>query len=225
MSPIFAITRAHPQLKKTSQIKASKMDFMRKYLIAGLLFWTPIWVTYVVLRFVVNLLDESLALLPAKYQPDQLFGWHIPGLGLAFTIGIIFLTGLLVANLIGARVVELWESLLARIPLIRGIHAASKQVLNAFVQPKSDSFRKVVLVEFPRPGVYAIGFQTANTLSHWPTPEPVIAVFVPTSPNPTSGFLMYVPANQVKLLNISVEEAFKIILSVGVVSQGSGETA
>lgn len=191
---------------------------MRKYLIAGLLFWIPIWITYVVLRFIVDLLDESLALIPDKYQPDHLFGMHIPGLGLIFTIGIILLTGLMVANLIGARLVQLWESLLARIPLIRGIYTASKQVINAFVQPKSGSFRKVVMIEFPRPGVYGIGFQTSNALNNLPTQTESIAVFIPTSPNPTSGFLMFVPKDQVVELNMSVEEAFKIILSVGVVT-------
>ncbi len=190
---------------------------MRKYFLSGLLFWIPIAVTIVVIRFIVELLDQSLALLPERYQPDNLLGFHIPGLGLIFTLVIVFLTGLLVANLLGAKLVYLWEKLLARIPLIRSIHSAAKQLIQAIVQPKDESFRKVVMVEFPRKGAWAIGFQTSQKLSNFSNEEALYAIFVPTTPNPTSGFLIMVAADQMKTLDMSVEEAFKMIISIGVV--------
>lgn len=191
---------------------------MRKYLISGLLFWIPIWVTFVVIRFIFDLLDQSLALIPHKYQPDTLLGFHLPGLGLIFTLLIVFFTGLLAANLIGSRLMSFWERLLARIPLIRSIYSAVKQVLHAFVQPQSKSFRKVVMVEFPRSDSWAIGFQTSSTLNNLPSNKESVAIFIPTSPNPTSGFLLYVSTDQIRELNMSIEEAFKLILSLGVVT-------
>lgn len=191
---------------------------MRKYLISGLLIWIPIWVTYVVIRFIIDLLDESLALLPHRYQPDYLFGVHVPGLGLVFTFIIVFLTGVFAANFIGSRLVHLWERILARIPLIRNVYSAVKQVLNAFVQPKSTSFRKVVMVQFPRENSWAVGFQTSECLNNLPFGKDSIAVFIPTCPNPTSGFLIYVAVDQVTELNLTVEEAFKLIISVGVIT-------
>lgn len=190
---------------------------MRKYFISGLLFWIPILATVVVIRFIVDLLDKSLALLPARYQPDNLLGFHIPGLGLIFTLIIVFVTGLLVANLIGAKLVNLWDKIVAKIPLIRSIHSAAKQLIQTVAQPKDDSFRKVVMIEFPRQGTWAIGFQTSKALHHFPGEEPLFTVFVPTTPNPTSGFLIMATANQIKEVNMTVEEAFKMIVSIGVV--------
>ena len=189
---------------------------MRKYFLAGLLFWIPIWVTYAVIKFLVGLLDQSLALLPSDYQPDQLIGYHLPGLGLLFIFFMVLVTGLSVTNIIGRRAVALWERLLARIPLIRSVYSAVKQVLSAVIQPDSTSFKKVVMVEFPRAGTWAIGFQTSATLNNLPNGQASIAVFIPTAPNPTSGFLMIYPESKVTLLDMTVEEAFKVIVSVGV---------
>ncbi|OGO94592.1 MAG: hypothetical protein A3F10_04180 [Coxiella sp. RIFCSPHIGHO2_12_FULL_42_15] len=191
---------------------------MRKYLISGLLIWIPIWVTFVVIRFIIDLLDQSLALLPHRYQPDNLFGFHIPGLGLLFTLLIVFLTGLFAANFIGSGLVHLWERILAKIPLIRSVYSAVKQMLNAFVQPKSTSFRKVVMVQFPRENSWSIGFQTSERVNNLPSQKESIAVFIPTCPNPTAGFLLYVSTDQVTELNLTVEEAFKLIISVGVIT-------
>lgn len=189
---------------------------MRKYFLAGLIFWIPIWVTYAVIKFLVGLLDQSLALLPSQYQPDQFIGYHLPGLGLLFIFFLVLVTGLSVTNIIGRRAVALWERLLARIPLIRSVYSAVKQVLSAVIQPDSTSFKKVVMVEFPGSGTWAIGFQTSAPLHNLPNGQASIAVFIPTAPNPTSGFLMIYPESEVTVLDMTVEEAFKVIVSVGV---------
>ncbi len=190
---------------------------MRKYFIAGLLVWLPILATYFVIKFLIDLLDNSLALIPNKYQPDQLLGFHIPGLGLIFTLVIIFLTGLLVANILGKRLVELYEKLVAKIPLIRSIHAAVKQVAHTLLQPHERAFRKVLLIEYPRRGVWSVGFLTSTQFTDAPIEEDVVTVFIPTTPNPTSGFLTIVPKHDTIELDISVEEALRMIISVGVV--------
>ncbi len=190
---------------------------MRKYFISGMLFWIPIGVTIVVIRFIVELLDWSLALLPERYQPDQLLGFHIPGLGVIFTLIIVFTTGLLVTNLLGAKLLRLWDKLVSRIPLISSIHSAAKQLIHAITQPKGNSFRRVVLVEFPRKDAWAIGFQTSETLANFCNDQELLAIFVPTTPNPTSGFLIMASTDQIKPLNMSVEEAFKMVISIGVV--------
>lgn len=190
---------------------------LRKYFIAGLLFWIPIWATYVVIRFLVRVLDETLKLLPKDYQPDILIGYHIPGIGVLFTFAIVFITGLMVSNIIGARLLNIWERILSRLPLVRSLHTAVKQLLHTITSPKGESFRKVVMIEFPRTGAWGIGFQTSESLQNMPHGEESIAVFIPTTPNPTSGFLMIVPRTQVTELNMSIEEAFKLIISVGVV--------
>ncbi|WP_423062911.1 DUF502 domain-containing protein [Candidiatus Paracoxiella cheracis] len=189
---------------------------IRRSFIAGLLVWLPILVTYVIIKFIINLFDGTLSLLPHRFQPQQLFGHDIPGIGFLFTIIVIFLTGLLIANFIGNRLVEGWEKLLAKIPLIRSIYMAVKQVTHAFVQPKGESFRKVLLVEYPRKGLWSIGFQTASQFKGIPLEHEMLAVFIPTTPNPTSGFLILAPKEDTIVLSMTVEEAFKVIISLGV---------
>ncbi len=190
---------------------------MRRYFIAGLIVWVPIIITFVVIRFIIRLLDRTLSLLPAQYQPDQLFGIHIPGLGLIFTLLILLLTGLLVTNFIGHRLVNAWEKLLSRIPLIRSIHAAVKQVLHAILQPQSKSFRKVLLVEYPRKGLWSVAFQTSERFNISHIKSDTITIFIPTTPNPTSGFLMLIAKEDAIELDISVEEALRMVISLGVV--------
>lgn len=191
---------------------------LRKYFIGGLLVWLPIWATYIVIRFIVQIMDGSVALLPEHLQPQHLFGFSIPGVGLVLTLVIIFITGMLVTNFIGHRIVEYSEKLLTRIPLIRSIYTAVKQVTEALLKPSGSSFRKVLLVEFPRKGVWSIGFQTSDTFIHAPGEENHITIFVPTTPNPTSGFLMIIPEGDVKELDMTVEEGLKTIISIGVVN-------
>lgn len=190
---------------------------MRRRLIAGLLVWLPILATYVIIRFIIELLDQTLALLPHQYQPEQLFGHSIPGLGLLFTLIILFVTGLLVTNFVGHRVVALWEKILSRIPLIRSIHSAVKQVTHALVQPQGAAFRKVLLIEYPRRGVWSIAFQTSSNFNHPQSDADMLTAFVPTTPNPTSGFLTVIPKKDVVELDIGIEEALRMVISLGVV--------
>ena len=190
---------------------------IKRYFIAGLLVWLPIWATIIIIKFIIDLLDKSLNLLPAQYRPEQLFGFNIPGLGLVITLLIIFITGLLVTNFLGHKLVSYWEKLVSRIPLIRSIHAAVKQVSHAVLHPTGSSFRKVMLIEYPRPGIWSVAFMTSDKFTDAPTDEDVVTAFVPTTPNPTSGFLTIVPKKSTIELDMSVEEALRMVISLGVV--------
>lgn len=193
------------------------MHRFRKYLIAGLVVWLPLWATYFIVKFLVDLMDKTLSLLPAQYQPKALFGFDIPGLGLIFTLIILFITGLLVTNFLGNKIVKIWEKLLSRIPLVHTIYHAVKQVVHALVQPAGKSFRKVLIVEYPRHGIWSIAFQTSDQFTGSPHPEDVVTVFIPTTPNPTSGFLTIIPKSDTRELDMAVEEALKMVISLGVV--------
>lgn len=193
------------------------MHRIRKYLIAGLVIWLPLWATYFIVKFLVDLMDRTLSLLPTQYQPKALFGFDIPGLGLIFTLIILFVTGLLFTNFFGKKVVALWERMLSRIPLVRTIYYAVKQVVDALVQPTGQSFRKVLIVEYPRLGTWSIAFQTSDQFTGSPHPEDVVTVFIPTTPNPTSGFLIIIPKKNTRELDMTVEEALKMVISLGVV--------
>ncbi len=196
------------------------MASLRRYFISGLLFWLPIWATVVVIKFLVDLLNGTISLLPHQYQPDVLLGFHVPGIGVIITLGLIFVTGVLVANFLGKKLVALSEQIVSRIPLVRTIYTSVKQVLDTLFSPGGQSFRKVLLVEYPRPGLWSIAFQTGDG-----TPEvensveqgEMVSLFIPTTPNPTSGFLMLTPRNKVIELKMSVEQALKYVISLGVV--------
>ncbi len=190
---------------------------LRRYLIAGILVWLPIVITYFIVHFIVHLLDGSLALLPEKYHPQQFIGREIPGMGVIFTIIILLLTGLIVTNFVGNKLLSIWEKLLSRIPLIRNIHSAAKQVVHAIVQPNGNAFRKVLLVQYPRVGLWSIAFQTSGILNLSKYDKPVVSIFIPTTPNPTSGFLMFIPTDEIIELNISIEEALRMVISIGVI--------
>src|SRR3990167_7557165 len=193
---------------------------IRKYLISGLLVWLPIWVTLLVIRFLVDLLSRSLTLLPHQWQPDVLLGFHVPGIGVIITLLVIFLTGVLAANFIGSRLVAFGDSLVARIPLVRSIYAGVKQVTQSVFTPGGQSFRKVLLVEYPKEGVWSIAFQTGEVTDNVRDAlgdEPIICYFIPTTPNPTSGFLMMAPKSKVIELDMSIDQALKFVISLGVV--------
>jgi uncharacterized membrane protein len=197
--------------------------YLRTYFISGLLVWLPIVVTLVVLKFLVDLLSKSLLLLPTHLQPDVLLGFNIPGIGVILTLSVILLTGLLAANFVGSKLVEMGDAMMARIPLVRTVYVSVKQVAKTLFTPGGQSFRKVLLVEFPSSGIWSIAFQTgevAHEIQH-SVNEPMISFFVPTTPNPTSGFFMMAPRSKVKELNISVEQALKLVISLGVVQPGS----
>ncbi len=198
-------------------------SYLRKYFISGLLVWLPIVVTIVVLKFLVDLLSKSLELLPTNYQPDVLLGMHIPGIGVILTLAVIFLTGLFAANFIGIKFVALGDAIMARIPLVRSVYTGVKQVTQTLFTPGGQSFRKVLLVEFPGPGIWSIAFQTGEVSQEIEgrLNEPMISYFVPTTPNPTSGFLMMAPRSKVIDLDISVDQALKLVISLGVVQPKS----
>ncbi len=192
---------------------------IRRYLIAGLLVWLPIGVTLFVLNLVINLMDRTLLLLPPAYRPDQVFGIHIPGLGIVLSVIVLLLTGMLVANIFGKWLVSFSERLLNKIPLVRSIYSASKNFTEVLFTNTSQSFKKVLLIEYPRKGVYSLCFQTSAELAEIQarTDENVICAFVPTTPNPTSGFILMVPRCDTIELDMDIESALKMIVSLGVV--------
>lgn len=198
------------------------ISYLRNYFISGLLVWLPIVVTVVVIKFLVDLLSKSLLLLPAEWQPDVLFGFHVPGIGVLLTVLVILLTGILAANIIGSQLVAMGDAMMGRIPLVRSIYTGVKQVTQTLFTPGGQSFRKVLLVEFPKSGVWSIAFQTGEVSKEIESAvqEQLVSYFVPTTPNPTSGFLMMAPRSQVKEIDISVDQALKMVISLGVVQPG-----
>ena len=191
---------------------------LRSYLITGLIVWLPILVTFVVLRFIIELLDKTIALLPTAYQPQHLIGMRIPGLGVIISLLLLLATGILATNFFGQRLMAWGEALLAKIPLVRSIYNAVKQVMQAIFATNSQAFRKVLLIEYPRKGSWSIAFLTGSPNSEilTATGEELLSVFVPTTPNPTSGFLMMIPKKETIELSMTIEEALKFIISLGV---------
>ena len=195
------------------------MSHLRRYIIAGLLIWVPLGVTVLVIKLMVDIMDRTLLLLPAAYHPDVLLGLHIPGLGVVLTITVVLITGVVVANFFGRQLVDAWESLLARIPLVRSIYSGAKQVSEPLFSPGGQSFRKVLLIEYPRRGLWTVAFQTGITAGEAQTltGDEVVNVYMPTTPNPTSGFFLMVPKQDTIELNMSVDEGLKMIISMGVI--------
>lgn len=197
------------------------MKSLRSYLLTGVIVWTPILVTIWVLQFIVQLLDSSIALLPDAYQPAHLYGINIPGYGVVFSLLILLLTGIFATNFFGQRMVEWSEAFLDKIPLVRSIYNTSKQVMQAVFSTNSTAFRKVVLVEYPRKDIWTLAFQTSDTVPLLSNSGQTdnISVFVPTTPNPTGGYLLIVPKSQVKEVSLTVDEALKYIISLGIMQQ------
>ncbi len=195
----------------------------RSYLFAGLIVWLPILVTFLILRFIVDLLDQTIALLPNAYQPEQLFGVSLPGFGVILSLVLLLITGIVATNILGQRLVSFSESLLDKIPLVRSIYNATKQMMSAIFATNSQAFRKVIMLEYPRKGLWTIAFQTGAALPEMvdKTGVDMISVFIPTTPNPTAGFLIMVPRNEIIELSISTDEALKFIISLGVVQPQS----
>lgn len=193
---------------------------MRKYLVTGLLIWIPLVITLWVLNLIVTTMDQSLQLLPEQWHPYTLLGRDIPGFGMLLTVLIVLITGLLARNFIGERLVVYWERLLGRIPIVRSIYSSVKQVSDTILSPNGQAFRRAMLVQYPRPGVWTIAFQTgtpaAEIRRHVATD--MLSVYVPTTPNPTSGFFLMVPRAETIELNMSVDEALKYVVSMGVVA-------
>ena len=195
-------------------------QLIKRYFITGLLIWVPLAITAWVLSLIASVADQSLRLLPVSVRPYDLLGFDIPGAGIVLTLFIILATGLLAANFIGQRLVGWWEKLLARIPVVNSIYNSVKQVSDTLFSSSGNAFRKALLIQYPREGSWTIAFLTgkpggdvANHLK-----EDYVSVYVPTTPNPTSGFFLMLPQNDVIELDMAVDEALKYIISMGVVA-------
>ena len=193
---------------------------MRKYFITGLLILVPLAITLWVLNLIISTMDQSLLLLPERWQPKTVFGFNILGLGTILTLVVIFLTGVLTRNIIGKQVVQFWEKLLNRIPVVRSIYSSVKQVSDTLFSSSGNAFRKALLVKYPREGSWTIAFLTGvpggDVKNH--LLGDYVSVYVPTTPNPTSGFFLMMPREDVIELDMSVDEALKYIVSMGVVA-------
>jgi len=192
----------------------------KKFLIAGLLVWLPLAVTVWVINAIVSMSDQVLLLLPEPWRPDAWLGVHVPGLGVIASLLILLGTGVLAANIIGQRLVRWWEGLLNRIPVVRSIYSGVKQVSDTLLSQQGQSFRKVVLVEFPQRGQWTVGFLVGDPGERLAEqlPGEHVTVYVPTAPNPTSGYVIMVRPEETRELDISVDDAFKFHVSLGVVS-------
>lgn len=195
------------------------MKHFRRYLVAGLLVWIPLGVTIFLIRIAIRLMDQTLGLIPQPYRPEALLGFEIPGLGVVLTFLLLLITGVLAANFVGRAFVGGWESLMDRIPVVRSIYSAAKNFAEIVFSDSSQSFKKVLLIEYPRRGLYSLAFQTSTELGEVQgrTGEDVVCCFVPTTPNPTSGFIIIVPKKDITVLDMEVDEALKMIISLGVV--------
>lgn len=194
---------------------------MKKYLITGLLIWIPLVITIWVLLLVVDTLDQTLLLLPAEWRPEQWLGVKVRGMGVLLTVVIVFVTGVLAANFIGQRLVRIWNDMLQRIPVVSWVYSGVKQVSDTLFSSNSDAFRKAVLVQWPRPGMWTIAFLTgvprADVANH--LQGDYVSIYVPTTPNPTGGYFVMLPRADVIELEMSVDMALRYIVSMGVVAQ------
>lgn len=192
---------------------------LKKIFLTGLVVIVPIGLTIYILTFLIGIMDGLLTIIPQRYQPDTLIGYHIPGFGIIVTILLIFICGLMTNSIIGNKVVLYGEALLDKIPFVRSIHMAIKKIVDSMVMYRTRSFKKVVLVEFPRKGAYTLGFVTGvpSDAIQRKTGQRCISVYVPTTPNPTSGYFMIFQEDEVVQLDMSVEEAFTLIISCGIV--------
>jgi uncharacterized membrane protein len=192
---------------------------VKKYFITGLLIWIPLVITIWVLKLVVDVLDQSLLLLPVAWQTEAWLGVHIPGLGALLTVLIVFLTGVFATNFFGAQLVELWHEILHRIPVVNSIYSSVKQISDTLFSSSGQAFRKALLVQWPREGMWTIAFLTGTpgggVANHLPPDS--LAVYVPTTPNPTGGYFVIVARKNVIELDMSVDQALKYIISMGVV--------
>ncbi len=192
---------------------------MKKYFITGLLVWIPLGITLWVLNLTIGTMDRTLLLLPEQWQPDKVLGIHIPGLGIILTLVVVGLTGLLVRNVLGQRVLYLWEGVLQHIPFVSSIYKGVKQVSDSLLSGSGNSFRKVLLVRYPHPEAWSLAFQTSvpgEVIDQFD--EEYVAVFIPTTPSPVNGFYFFVRKADTITLDMTVDVALRSIVSMGVVA-------
>jgi len=200
---------------------------VKKYLITGLLIWIPLVITLWVLKLVVDALDQSLLLLPIEFRTETWLGFHVPGMGVVMTVVIVFLTGVFATNLLGARLINLWHWTLHRIPVVSSVYSSVKQISDTLFSSSGQAFRKAVLVQWPREGIWTIAFLTGvpggDVVNH--LKGDYVSVYVPTTPNPTGGYFVMLPREQVIELDMSVDHALKYIISMGVVAPNGKSVA
>jgi uncharacterized membrane protein len=198
------------------------MAMLKRFLMTGLLVWIPIALTVWVLDLIVSTMDRSLLLLPPQWRPEQWLGFSVPGFGMVVTVAVVLVTGVLAANIIGQRLMRWWDSLLERIPIVSTIYKSVKQVSDTLLAQDGNSFRRAVLVEFPSRGQWTVGFVVGTPAPRLSSslPPDSLAVYVPTAPNPTSGYTLIVPPSEVRDVDMSVDEALQFVISMGVVAPG-----
>ena len=199
------------------------MAALRRWLLAGLLVLVPLMITVWVLNWIIGTLDQTLQILPEKWQPDLLLGIHIPGFGVVLALLIVLVIGAAVSNFLGRRLMAWWDALLGRIPIVRSIYSSVKQVSDTLFSENGNAFRKALLVQWPRPGVWTIAFQTGTPggdVGHH-LGEDYLSVYVPTTPNPTGGYFVMLKKSDCIELAMTVDEALTYVISMGVVAPGS----
>ena len=202
------------------------MAALRKWLLAGLLVVVPVAITLSVLHWIVTTLDQTLQILPDAWQPDKLIGIHIPGFGVLLTLAILLIVGATASNFVGKRLVKLGDAIVHRIPVVRSIYSSVKQVSDTLFSESGNAFRTAVLIEWPRPGVWTIGFVTGTPggdVTNYLQGE-YVSVYVPTTPNPTGGYFVMLRRSDCIELKMSVDEALKYVVSMGVVAPGAPKT-
>ena len=199
---------------------------MKNYFITGLLVLVPLFITIWVISTLIQTMDQSLALLPLAWHPKQLFGFYVPGVGAILTLAIIFITGLIATNIFGQQLILLWESFLSRVPFVKTIYSSVKQVSDTLLSNSGNAFRKALLIQYPHQGSWTIAFLTGKPggdVSNYLTGD-YVSVYVPTTPNPTSGFFLMMARSDVVELDMSVDEALKYIISMGTLTPRDRKT-
>lgn len=199
----------------------------KKYMLMGVLVWLPIIVTIWAIGYIIDLADHLITILPARLQPQALFGFKVHGLGILIAMIVVFFTGLISANMLGRRILAVWDALLGRIPVVKSIYSGVKKVSESLLSDSRQSFKTPVLVPFPQANIWTIGFvsghipkEISNTLPHHfgsQSGEDYIPIYVPTTPNPTGGYYIMVHHNDVHEIDMSVDDALKYVISLGMV--------
>ena len=194
---------------------------LKKYLITGVLVWLPIAVTIWAMTYIISAADRLISLLPESWQPQHFWGFNIPGLGIVAATVVLFVTGVFAANVLGRRILGAWDSLLGRIPVVKSIYSSVKKVSESLLSDSSRSFKTPVLVPFPHPGIWTIAFVSGHIpdklKGSLPQDDDYISVYVPTTPNPTGGYYIMVKKSDVRELDMSVDQALKYVISLGMV--------
>lgn len=209
---------ADPKIEKE---KTTVGKALKKYLLTGVLVWMPIAVTVWVIGYIISATDRLAALIPAQWQPERYLGFNIPGTGFIVAVIVLFLTGVFAANVLGRKILEGWDSLLGRIPVVKSIYSSVKKVSESLLSDNSRSFKTPVLVPFPQRDIWTIGFVSGslpdNIAAALPDTAPRIPVYVPTTPNPTGGYYILVKQSDIRELDMSVDDALKYVISLGMV--------